>query len=85
MSLERTEVEDRLAELPAPLRKLYDNNTVVNNIWKLYAHGGIITREEAFLQMIVLLGSDYDNLFKKHVEAVRNLPIDYRQSEEAGK
>lgn len=45
----------RLHEFPHEIRTLAETNTIIHRVIEEYAHGAIITREEALCRMIIIL------------------------------
>ena len=55
MQLSPIEIRSRYEDFPTPIRVIGQNVPVVRMVLDLYAHGQIVTREEALCQMIVEL------------------------------
>jgi hypothetical protein len=60
-----------MTEIPSPIYRLGSRNPIIQRIIDMYAHGEIITKEEALCQMIVSLAtiesSMMDELVKYHM------------------
>lgn len=67
--LSRTQAMQRMAEFAAPIRNLAQQNALIRRIVECYAHGDIITREEALCRMVVELARDWEKS-RKDYEAI---------------
>ncbi len=60
----------RLAQFPEPIQVIAEKNSLVQRVVGMYAHGQILTLEEALCRMVVELSSDWDartrELFELH-------------------
>jgi hypothetical protein len=60
--------EKRAAEFAGPIAAISRNNPLIHQIIQRYAHGEIITKEEALSQMVVLLAKDWTEIQKRAYE-----------------
>jgi hypothetical protein len=62
MKIDRMEYERRMNEFRGPIQIVAFQNPIVHRIVEMYAHGEIITKEEALSKMIVLLAENNKGL-----------------------
>lgn len=63
--LTRDQVARRQAEFPQLIREISWNNAIVYKTIELYSHGTIVSKEEAYCQMVKELSVSYDHLIKR--------------------
>lgn len=59
----------RMAEFPGPIQNLAQQNPLIRSIVECYAHGTIITREEALCRMVMELSRNWEKQ-RKDYEAI---------------
>lgn len=64
--LTRVQMMQRMAEFATPIQNLAQQNALIHRICECYAHGDIITREEALCRMIVELARDWEQVRKDY-------------------
>jgi hypothetical protein len=67
VELTRDQVARRQAEFPQLIREISWNNTIVYRIIELYSYGGIVSKEEAYCQMVKELSVSYDEMTRRLV------------------
>jgi hypothetical protein len=67
MQLRHEEIQRRYAEFPDPVRVLGYEIVRVKQIMDAYAHGGIITMQEALCRMVVELATDTESQRKQMI------------------
>jgi hypothetical protein len=66
---------DRIRSFSGPIADLGMNNPLVRQIMEQYAHGLIITKEEALSQMVVQLAKDWTELQRRAYEMAAYLTV----------
>jgi len=70
MQLQHEEIQRRYAEFPDPVRVLGYEIVRVKQIMDAYAHGGIITMQEALCRMVVELATDTESQRKQMIHMI---------------
>ena len=71
MQLRHEEIQRRYAEFPDPVRVLGYEIVRVKQIMDAYAHGGIITMQEALCRMVVELATDTESQRKQMIDLMQ--------------
>ena len=65
------EIQRRYAEFPDPVRVLGYEIVRVKQVMDAYAHGGIITMQEALCRMVVELATDTESQRKQMIDLMQ--------------
>jgi hypothetical protein len=81
VELLRDEIAKRHSEFPELIRKISYNNSIVYQAIEMYAHGTIVSKEEAYCQMVKGLSITYDELIDRmtkeaHMKMAMFIPPD---------
>lgn len=66
--LTRDQIRRRQAEFPRLIIEIAYNNKTVYNVIELYSCGAIVSKEEAYCQMVRELSTTYDQMMKRIVD-----------------
>lgn len=62
---------ERLNQFPKQITDLYGDDPIIHSVLEAYAHGGIITKEEALYRMVVELSRTTDSYKKDLIRQVQ--------------
>ena len=62
------QIRRRIGDFPEPVRDLRYTHPIVQRITDMYAHGQIITLDEALCQMVVAIASDAELSRKREMD-----------------
>lgn len=65
MKLNEIQIRQRQAEFPRLLVEISYNNPIVHKIIEAYCYGQIVSKEEAYCQMIKALAVSYDEMMER--------------------
>ena len=65
VELTRDQIARRQAEFPQLIREIGWNNPIVYKMIELYSHGSLLTKEEAYCQMVRELSVTYDEMVSR--------------------
>lgn len=67
--------EKRFRDFPEPIQELFQESPVVARVIQLYAHGDIITKEEALCRMVIELSKDVEHARRNMIEMMSRSAI----------
>lgn len=71
--MDEHQFHQRLRDFSGPISDAAMANPVINRVIKEYAHGAIITKEEALSRMVVLLAADWSARSEQAYRAYESL------------